>query len=894
MNETVKTKTRHDAQADSRRSIRDGDCLAGKNVLLIEDDEQIRRIAENSLTRFGATVFEADDSRSAFQRLMEHDLDVCIIDMELRETDPMAFLQEALKVWPWLGLVAIGSNIEVSVGALAELGIRHCLEKPFTYDALVTEVLAECRDRQQRKADPETVELERIQYQLRGLRRITETAMQADTLGDALRGLCLGIGQYLQFAVIGVMGREGSGHMAIFNIQKKVSEVYVSKIANIIVERYEALTGRTVDADNFIIERAGLKTENDGASEVSSTFSVPIIASGELRGILTIATSENNQYTRTDIAFLYYAANQLATVFSAMAYMRNLATRDPMTRLDNRMELDRKLVLAWNKTEAARQPFSIVVMDLDHFKTVNDTHGHLAGDDVLREFAALLKKLAPEDCVLARYGGEEFVIVMPNTTQDTAIKLCDAIMDEVRSHVFCREKVPIRLTVSIGLAAVDTSQPHDKTSQNMLAEADQAMYMAKRAGRDCIRIWTDQLVNEDPTSIANVQEGDRTLRRERRNAARVLIVDDDDAIRILLTKVLAKEGYSAEGVDNVPDALSRMREDPDAFDVVLADLRMPEMNGIDLLKRVHGIDETIITIIVTGHATIDSAVECLRYGAYDVVHKPFQFNQLCAVIRRAVEYRWAQQENRQYERHLFDMVRDKSEKLRQSLDMIKQSYNFTLEAMTGLLDAREKDSGMHSKRVRDIATLLARRLGLEAEELECIAQGALLHDIGKIGIPDNVLLKRGALTTEEWEIMKKHPTIGYKVLRSSEYLRAAAEIVYAHQERFDGSGYPRGLQGDDICLGARIFALVDTYDAMRTDRRYRGAVDKESALAEIRRQSGSQFDPQIVEAFLANADEIDQLLLKLKEQDDLVAKDQFAEVKTAQKSSETHRVPPLD
>jgi diguanylate cyclase (GGDEF)-like protein/putative nucleotidyltransferase with HDIG domain len=873
----------------SSSSLVEENALKGKNVLIVEDDPQVLKTAEKTLKRAGATVYSANDGRSAFQRLMEHDLDVCIIEMGLQETDAFAFLQEALKVWPWLGLVAIGSNIKETFSALAELGVSHCLEKPFTYDALLKEVLSECNDKQQKGRDSETAELERIQYQLRGLRRITEAAMQAETLGDALRGLCLGIGQYLKFAVIAVMAREENGEMAIFNAQKKVSEQYLDRMTSIILDRYEALTGRTVIGETLTVERTGMEQTSDGANEVSSTFSVPIIASGELRGILTIATTENNQYTRTDVAFLYYAANQLATVFSALAHMRELASVDPMTRLNNRLELDRKMMGAWNQTRTEKRELSIIVMDLDHFKTVNDTYGHLVGDQVLREFAGLLKKVVPEGCVLGRYGGEEFVIVLPQTSQPDAIKLCDEILDDVRAHVFCGDPLPIRITVSLGLASVDTRQDTGKTPQDVLAEADQAMYMAKRAGRDCVRIWSDQSSQADSASILEQQR--HQTERAKRQEARILVVDDDDSIRTLLTKVLAKDGYTAEGVDTTKEALRLLKEDTEAFDVILADLRMPEINGIELIKSVHGIDETLITIIVTGHATIDSAVECLRYGAYDLVHKPFEFKQLSAVIRRAVEYRWAQLENRQYERHLFDMVRDNSEKLRQSLNMIKQSYNFTLEAMTGLLDAREKDSGMHSKRVRDIAVLLARRLGLAGDQLEAVAHGALLHDIGKIGIPDKVLLKRGALTAGEWEVMKQHPTIGYKVLRSSEYLSEAAEIVYAHQERYDGSGYPRGLKGEEICLGARIFALVDTYDAMRSDRRYRGAVEKNEALAEIQRFSGKQFDPQVVEVFMLYADEIDDLFLCLKEQDQSNEEEQFAEVKKAQHTDETTRLP---
>ena len=203
------------------------------------------------------------------------------------------------------------------------------------------------------------------------------------------------------------------------------------------------------------------------------------------------------------------------------------------------------------------------------------------------------------------------------------------------------------------------------------------------------------------------------------------------------------------------------------------------------------------------------------------------------------------------------MVRERSAALSDALEQVTESHNFTLEAMVALLDAREKATGQHTLRVRKIAELMAGWLELPTEAMETIGRGALLHDIGKIAIPDRVLLKPGALTDDEKAIMREHAVIGYRVLQKCGPLKDAAEIVWSHHEQYDGSGYPRGLKGEEICFGARIFCLADAWDAMRSDRPYRDAMSVEAATEEIRKGSGAHFDPELADLFLAGIDDIE-------------------------------------
>lgn len=181
---------------------------------------------------------------------------------------------------------------------------------------------------------------------------------------------------------------------------------------------------------------------------------------------------------------------------------------------------------------------------------------------------------------------------------------------------------------------------------------------------------------------------------------------------------------------------------------------------------------------------------------------------------------------------------------------LQEAYQATLEALSGALDLRDHETEGHGRRVTRLAVALAQELGYPEKELDSLVYGAMLHDVGKIGIPDDVLLKPGPLTPEQWEIIRKHPSLGYRVLSKIKFLNGAAEIVRAHHERYDGKGYPRGLAGEKIPLGARIFAVVDAYDAMTCDRPYRKALPHEEAIAELKRNAGTQFDPRVVKTFL--------------------------------------------
>ncbi len=334
--------------------------------------------------------------------------------------------------------------------------------------------------------------------------------------------------------------------------------------------------------------------------------------------------------------------------------------------------------------------------------------------------------------------------------------------------------------------------------------------------------------------------------------SKILIVDDEESIREVIATMLEAQGFHCVAVCNGREAQDQVLKMPP--DLVLSDMIMPEMDGVRLLEWLRQYDPDIPVIMVTAIHDISTALEAIRRGAYDYILKPFEKDQLYHAVGRAIQHRALVLENRSYQRNLEVLVEERTAKLSDTLTQLEQSYDDTLEALGSALDLRDAETEGHCQRVTAFTVCIAKTMNVQPEYLPILARAAFLHDIGKMAIPDAVLRKPGPLDDEEKRIMRTHCEIGYNMLTRIPFLRTAAEIVLAHQEFFDGNGYPRGLGGEAIPLGARIFAVADALDAMLSDRPYRRALPFDHALAEIKRCSGSQFDPKVVEVFLSIPD----------------------------------------
>jgi putative two-component system response regulator len=328
-------------------------------------------------------------------------------------------------------------------------------------------------------------------------------------------------------------------------------------------------------------------------------------------------------------------------------------------------------------------------------------------------------------------------------------------------------------------------------------------------------------------------------------ARRILIVDDEANIRTVLRRALAGGAYEIAEAASGEEALRLFASH--GADVVLSDLMMPGMDGTELLRAIKGIDDTAGFIILTGAGTLENAISAIRLQADDYLLKPFNLEEVMVSVERALRHSDLLRENRYYQRQLELRVAEQAEQ-------IERMFVDALLSLANAIEARDGYTGGHVERVTRYAVATGVEMGLAGDEIRTLWVGSLLHDVGKIGVPDQILKKPGKLTPDEYEIMKQHPQIGAAIMERSAFLRPALPIVLHHQERFDGGGYPFGLRGEEISLGGRILAVADTFDAIVSTRPYRGRRTVDAAITELRRCAGSQFDPSVVDAFVTARD----------------------------------------
>ena len=337
------------------------------------------------------------------------------------------------------------------------------------------------------------------------------------------------------------------------------------------------------------------------------------------------------------------------------------------------------------------------------------------------------------------------------------------------------------------------------------AQKSVAAYKAREAEAIPPQEGSSSSRTERRKSVASASPAEAVAEASPSHKARILIVDDDPAIVRLLAGKLTAEGYMCQTVSEVPQALEALSQQ--AFDAIISDLHMPGLSGLDLLREVAAKYPQVTFLMATGDGDIQVGIQAMKEGAVDYVLKPFRLDAVLASLERGLERSRLERELENHRQNLEQMVEQRTRQLSAAIRRIELTYDETLAALGAALDLRDNDTAGHSSRVTCYSLEMARAMECTKGELKQIERGAYLHDIGKIGIPDAVLLKPGKLTPEEFEVMQLHVRIGYDLVSKISFLSMAAQIVLTHQERFDGTGYPQGLRGDEIPpLGARIFA----------------------------------------------------------------------------------------
>jgi putative two-component system response regulator len=353
---------------------------------------------------------------------------------------------------------------------------------------------------------------------------------------------------------------------------------------------------------------------------------------------------------------------------------------------------------------------------------------------------------------------------------------------------------------------------------------------------------------------------------------RLLVVDDEEPIRRVMRRLLERNGYECEDASDSAEALLRLRHEE--FALVLTDMDMPGSSGLDLIMQITNTYPDTATIMVTGMDDAKLADSALEIGAYGYIIKPFEPNEILINVANALRRRSLEIENRSHRMRLEQMVKDRTAELWEAISRLestqkelRSSREETIQRLAVAAEFRDDETAQHIQRMSRYCGLLARRAGEDDERSELIRIASLMHDVGKLGTPDSILLKPSPLTPDERTVMQQHSEMGYRILAGSqsELMRVAAEIAWTHHERIDGTGYPLGLKGEDIPLEGRIAAIADVFDALTSDRVYKKAMPLGKALDTMKEGRGSHFDPELMDHFLDVLDEV------------LVIKDQYAD-----------------
>jgi putative two-component system response regulator len=324
------------------------------------------------------------------------------------------------------------------------------------------------------------------------------------------------------------------------------------------------------------------------------------------------------------------------------------------------------------------------------------------------------------------------------------------------------------------------------------------------------------------------------------NGIKILVVDDEAMVRKLLCQRLSREGYQCDEAEGADQALGKLKADP--ADVVILDIKMPGKSGMELLPEIKAKYPDTAVMMATALNDINISIQCMKEGAYDYVCKPFNLAEVVMSVQGVLDKQRLEREIKEYQQYL-------EEKIEEQTKEVRKVFLGAIEALAFALEAKDKYTAGHSRRVTEIAVAIGREMGLSDDCVEDLRWGGLLHDVGKITIDQIIQNKPGKLTPEEYEHIMTHASVGAGIVRPVVNGKVVAMIEH-HHDRYDGGGMNQTVSGKKIPMGARILAVADSFDAMTSDRPYRKAMTVEEALEEIRRCSGSQFDPEVVAVFL--------------------------------------------
>ncbi len=792
-------------------------------------------------------------------RLLNEEFASVVVSASLPDMTTACFLHEARKIWPWMALLVWREADQPEVPDVDSAGVLQ-VSGALACEDWQRAVEMAWRHGEQAAQQNSMVPASSLIRQLRVFGEASHFVLNDTTVEESFAHMALILRRAFGADAVGVLF---SGTQAGCTIQSGagLSNACVNRLAGVLNSRYGELTGRVIEKTVVPDVRVAGADAPPPADVPGPLMTVPLFMAEKICGVMVLTTARREPFSLTEQAVFFHGANQLAASYQVFQQSRRMATRDPLTGLYNRWMLDEAVQQTWMLCRRNGQPLSMIVMDVDDFKTLNDQYGHLTGDTILREVAALIRDSIRSSDIAARFGGDEYVIILPATEREAVRVVANRILVSLRSSVFGGD-ANCSLTVSIGVATVRPELAEAYHSPMQMA--DQALYAAKRNGKNNVCEWGLTAADTKIQEVGLEESAGEAVAVPPSVAGRVLVIDDEAGIRTVLSSMLSWLNYEVSTCGSLAEARALLNERKNWFDVVLTDMHIGNDTGLEILAMLKRSDPSPVRIVITGFATKDMTVACLREGAFDFIEKPFTSTILTTTLNRAMMHRRLIQENWRYQERLEELVRLRSQNLTTALEQLRNSYAQTIRALATMIDLRETGTGQHCFAVGAAIRDMAQMMGVPAHDREVMEMGAALHDIGKIGIPDSILLKPSSLSEDDWVVMRSHSEIGFNLLSGVPFLQEVAQMVHSHHERFDGKGYPRGLKGEQIPLGSRLFAVIDSYHAMRSDRSYRKAMPAEVAVAEIKKNAGAQFDPAVVAAFMKCQAEIESAFAESK------------------------------
>ena len=577
----------------------------------------------------------------------------------------------------------------------------------------------------------------------------------------------------------------------------------------------------------------------------SAALAVPLVSDGVALGSLLVTMPPDSNLV-PDEEFVSDIAELAASAFASerrLALTHAEARRDALTGLANRRALDERLEAALREAAAVESELAIVLFDLDDFKRFNDAGGHATGDAVLAQVARAATRILRVDEELFRVGGDEFAVVVAGDEEAGR-----QVADRIQAALGAQTRGGSLPTISAGVATF----PRDaRGAAALLAAADNALYASKRRGKSRV---------SSTRRRGGASAGERgpadSLPQAGLRGSRILFVDDDPSLLMLLRTTFELTDIELAEATTGAAALSAIATSPP--DVVVLDIGLPDVDGLTLCRRLKDDPATswICIVLLTG-AGEEAEEPARRAGADALLRKPFSPLELLTAVERLagglsigpIDGGRVISSDEQLLLYATDLRRLlEIERGRQAL--LRRTYRQTVTALAGALESKDSGTATHSQRVQRYAIELANAIDPALLLDPSVEYGFLLHDVGKIGIPDRILQKPGPLDDSELRLMRTHTLLGEQLLRDVELLHGdGLKVVRGHHERWDGLGYPDGLAGREIPLAARVFTVADVLDAITSDRPYRAARSWDDAAAEILAGRGRQFDPDVVDAF---------------------------------------------